>query len=231
MSDPDGRQPEDGRPATNGSRRRRERGPIPTIGDGDRRRQVLVVLEECPGWLSERALAVELGERAPGWGSGTDSETGPDLDAIECSLHHNHLPALAAEGLIERDGGRVVARAGDRPSDPSTGSAASSTDGRTTAAGRGTADRAATWFDAGTRRTVEAVVADGGGPTTLAELTAAVARREGASTLPASDRESLAVALHHVHLPKLDDAGVLTYAPDRNTCLPADSPPATGDGE
>jgi hypothetical protein len=63
------------------------------------------------------------------------------------------------------------------------------------------------------RRAVLAVLAERGAPTTLDELAAAVATREDGET-GATDR--LAVSLHHVHLPRMDDLGVLDYDPADN---------------
>ena len=46
---------------------------------------------------------------------------------------------------------------------------------------------------------------------TLDELTDEVLRREGTPKPRDEDASDLAVALHHVHLPKLDDAGLVDY--------------------
>lgn len=62
------------------------------------------------------------------------------------------------------------------------------------------------------RLTVE-ILAEAESPTTLADLAAAVANREfdGAEE---TDRKRVATALHHVHLPALDDCGAVDYDPD-----------------
>ncbi|WP_276271734.1 DUF7344 domain-containing protein [Haloarcula litorea] len=49
---------------------------------------------------------------------------------------------------------------------------------------------------------------------TLASLTAALSERADASGSTEGRDRDLRVALHHVHLPKLDDAGVIHYDPD-----------------
>ncbi|QLH79704.1 hypothetical protein HZS55_21465 [Halosimplex rubrum] len=67
------------------------------------------------------------------------------------------------------------------------------------------------------RRTVLAVLTERGGatPTGLDELVTAVAAREG-DEASAEAAERLAVSLHHVHLPRMDDLGVLDYDPGAN---------------
>ena len=55
---------------------------------------------------------------------------------------------------------------------------------------------------------------------TLEELTWAVADEECAATgasVAGTDDRRIATTLHHVHLPKLDEAGVLEYDVDRGT--------------
>lgn len=55
----------------------------------------------------------------------------------------------------------------------------------------------------------------------LAELAAGIAAREGG--IDAVDEESIervAVSLHHIHLPKMDDLGVLDYDPEERTLDP-----------
>jgi hypothetical protein len=65
------------------------------------------------------------------------------------------------------------------------------------------------------RRTVLAALDDRATPVELTALAAAVARREADTTGVGEDRlRRVTVALHHVHLPKLDDFGVVAYDPD-----------------
>lgn len=71
------------------------------------------------------------------------------------------------------------------------------------------------------RRHVLAVLPDDGDSLTLEELAAAVAVHE--SDVDADDPAAvsrLATTLHHVHLPKMDDAGVLAYDPAEKRILP-----------
>jgi hypothetical protein len=65
------------------------------------------------------------------------------------------------------------------------------------------------------RRAVLAVLTERAGPTELDDLAAAIAVREGEEP-PAEALERLAVSLHHVHLPRMDDLGVLDYDSSAN---------------
>lgn len=62
------------------------------------------------------------------------------------------------------------------------------------------------------RRTLLDVLESGSTPVELAALAASVhARERGTPTGGPGAREAVAIALHHVHLPKLDEAGVVDY--------------------
>lgn len=67
----------------------------------------------------------------------------------------------------------------------------------------------------GRRRLVCHVLADGGGPTPFDDLIdAVVARERPTDGSPSADRETVAVDLRHVQLPKLADAGIVEYDVD-----------------
>jgi hypothetical protein len=62
------------------------------------------------------------------------------------------------------------------------------------------------------RETIKHLEATTGGPLSLYDLSAAIARREtGDSPPPESVRESVYNSLHQTHLPKLERLGVLSY--------------------
>ena len=56
---------------------------------------------------------------------------------------------------------------------------------------------------------------NGGGGVPLRELTEQIAQEESAALSPFdADNDRIAIELHHDHLPKLSDAGILTYDAD-----------------
>jgi hypothetical protein len=69
------------------------------------------------------------------------------------------------------------------------------------------------------RRNVLAVLYRATSPLTLDRLTDEIAALEGATEsgpLSTRARESIQISLHHHHLPKLEQAGVLEYDPERH---------------
>ena len=67
------------------------------------------------------------------------------------------------------------------------------------------------------RRLVLDVLAEQPATVDLSEVAADVAAREnGCDAADDSAVEHVAVALHHTHLPKMDELGVLTYQPETN---------------
>lgn len=74
------------------------------------------------------------------------------------------------------------------------------------------------------RRTVVSVLAEEDTPVSLSLLADAVAAetRGVSSDASHSGRERLKTELHHAHLPKLDEAGVLEYSPEDHLVAPTD---------
>ena len=72
------------------------------------------------------------------------------------------------------------------------------------------------------RRAVLSVLADRDGPVGLSDLARAVADLTGDDASDAVDR--LRVSLHHQHLPKIADAGLIAYDLDRKSVYPTDVP-------
>jgi len=67
------------------------------------------------------------------------------------------------------------------------------------------------------RRETLAVITDRHAPFELTDLATAVATRERDVETPTEETiEEVAVSLHHVHLPLMDDLGILDYVPDTN---------------
>lgn len=72
-------------------------------------------------------------------------------------------------------------------------------------------------FAAERRRTTLAILADRTDPIDLENLAAAVATREHDAGLPDDEAvDRVAASLYHVHLPKMDGAGLVDYDPDAN---------------
>lgn len=72
---------------------------------GNRRRRILLArLRERGGRTTVRELteAIATHERE-------NDDADVDTRAVEISLHHVHVPKLAAAGIVERDGDEVVA--------------------------------------------------------------------------------------------------------------------------
>lgn len=67
----------------------------------------------------------------------------------------------------------------------------------------------------GRRRTTLDILADSNTPVELEELAATVAERENSQGI--ADKaiiERVAISLHHSHLPKMADLGIIDYDPD-----------------
>lgn len=74
------------------------------------------------------------------------------------------------------------------------------------------------------RRHVVVALSERNPPIALRELAAAVASREAetdSNEVSAEVTDEITVALHHVHLPKLDDADIVDYDAERNAVASA----------
>jgi DNA-binding transcriptional ArsR family regulator len=186
-----------------------------------RRRRVLSLLRDRSAPTTERdlatALAAALSEDASG-----------DLpsDAVE-SAHarsrHAHLPKLDEDGLVSWDRADATVTESDHEYDDDARFAALLEAG----------DRADAVVDCvaeARRQTVLAVLESRSDPLTRTALAAAVATRDANGT-PAADRvDAVRVELHHVHLPKLDDAGLVDYDPEDDEVTYRGPPDVPGGG-
>ncbi len=165
------------------------------------RRRVLAVLDEHDHPVAVPDLARFVSARE----TGRDPAAVPDREYRRTlrRLRHVHLPKLDDAGLVAYDGEavepaydhvatRAVEWARTAPADPAV-------------------DEGAEALADGRRREVLRVLGQVGGPLPLADLAERVATASG----PSTSTERLTVALDHVHLPKLDDAGIVSYDRDR----------------
>lgn len=79
------------------------------------------------------------------------------------------------------------------------------------------------------RRCLLSVLADRNAPMSVAELAAEVAGREldaEPTEVPAERTDSVAVTLHHNHLPRLADADLISYEPETKTAALTDRVPS-----
>lgn len=73
------------------------RSEVHRLLSSDRRRILLDVLDERPTPLDLQALALAVAEREPD----VDSDRPDDVERVAITLHHNHLPKLAAAGIVD----------------------------------------------------------------------------------------------------------------------------------
>ncbi|RDI72213.1 DUF7344 domain-containing protein [Halopelagius longus] len=181
------------------------------IADG-RRRAALRILLDAEERLPVREVASRL----------ADAERGvPDAAAAETGLVHVHLPALSDAGLVEWDRDDECVETATHPvlDDPRFRELLE-TDGDG-------ADEALSALSDERRRLALAVLRDDGTTVSRSALAGEVLRREAgdADTNPdADDVRRVEFRLHHVHLPKLDDADFVAYDPERGRVSYADHP-------
>lgn len=164
----------------------------------DRRREILAVLIDRSGPVSERELAREL----------TTAES-DDVQTAHTSLRHVHLPTLEAIPLVHWDRDEQRVRTTDHPAFDDE---AIRRIVRTDADVDGLLDALADER----RRLVLAVLYTYGGPVdreTVAEKVSELERDDFAPDA-SDDAADVRTSLHHVHLPKLQSAGLVTATYD-----------------
>lgn len=174
-----------------------------------RRRVLEIVHDRRP--VSEEELAAELAGRS---GSGTGRTRSRREARIE--LRHVHLPTLADAGFVTWDETDATVTAAVHPAryDCPSGRV----DEREVGAGAdGVVDDSNR-----RRRTVLSILESGNGPHERAELAREVADREAGGEASTEAVEEVLVALHHVHLPKLEDAGLVDYDADEGVVSATD---------
>ncbi len=180
------------------------------LASRDRRQLLGILSERAPDALTRRDLATYL---TPGYlenpGERASSE---EIQQALLDLHHVHLPALEAAGLIDRDETRVTVAITDHPAFDDEGVVA-------VVRGEATADSDS--LDAlfaaladPRRRTILDVLSHQFGPIhveTLARELGADERDVPESEVSTGTVDRMLARLHHVHLPRLSAAGLIEY--------------------
>ncbi|WP_415378642.1 hypothetical protein [Halosimplex sp. TS25] len=175
----------------------------------DTQRRVLVALADASGPVSERELAATF--VADERDEDADSVDGETLRSVHTELYHAHLPALAEAGLVSWNRSRETVAPVDHPL---------LDDGRFEKLLRTDGDE---WDDVRacvgdeTRLAVLDVLASRPGPVARRALARELAAREVSGSPSESAVSDVEVQLHHAHLPKLDEAGLVDYDLDAET--------------
>lgn len=139
--------------------------------------------------------------------------TGSKLDSVLTTLHHNHVPRLVEAGLVacERDGEEPVVR----PSMLVREGTALDVFEETLSGGL-SGEVVTTLLEDPVREYVVLLLREADDPLSLESLAQGVTAIETADDRPASEEAvtSTVISLHHVHLPKLTDVGLVEYDVD-----------------
>ncbi|QLG60954.1 DUF7344 domain-containing protein [Halorarum salinum] len=187
-----------------------------------RRRAVLATLRTAGGLpLTELATRVAARERGV-----EPAEVSDDRhESVLISLHHTHVPKLAEAGAVDR-AGRSESAVVRPTTSVSDGDWTEAVEAAVREEGAG---EAVTALLADPRRAhVAELLGEADGPLALDDVATAVAEAEHEGPPGPSERAvtSTAVSLHHSHLPKLADVGVVEYDADERTVSPGTLPDA-----
>lgn len=196
------------RSSTSGSEGRRRRAGREDAFQGltsRRRRRILAILVDG----TDRVPVRELANRLAAVEEGVAPMNVPDgtTDAVRVDLRHVHLPALANVGLLDWDETDGTVAAADHPAfeDPAF---------RHLVETRSDVDDVVACLSSERRRLVLAILQLHDEPVSTAELAEQVAAHEPD---PTPDVADVRVALHHVHLPKLADVGLVEHDTESGT--------------
>ncbi|RQG91391.1 ArsR family transcriptional regulator [Natrarchaeobius halalkaliphilus] len=159
-----------------------------------RRVRLLEIIEDRPRVTLEE-LTTTLIERG-----GTDVPVGTARREVHLSLVHNHLPRLVDAGIVEWDDERGVALVENPPVCPERLSRVLKND----------TQRLECLTDPVRLRLLD-VLNGHAGSLSLEALASTLAAN---GIIERSDADTVTAALHHSHLPALDDAGLLEYDPE-----------------
>lgn len=181
----------------------------------ERRRVALDVLTEGSAPIFLDDLAVAVVEREVNDCVATEES----VERVAISLHHHHLPKMENIGVVQYDPDeRLVIRTPASDSndlETATGTRSTSPQG----------DRYLTEISDAEihrllanerRRTALEALSELTPPVALEDLAALVAMQESSGLVTNDEQEaSVAIALHHAHLPMLDELGIIEYNPEK----------------
>lgn len=170
----------------------------------DIRRQIVEILREETGTVSERELADRLA--ASETASKPASSASDAATSLRARLYHLHLPKLDDDGLVDWDRGEREVAATDEVAD-AVGSERRETVTDLDSTGSAPAETR--------RREILAIVKSETGSVARDAIARELASATGQPT--EARVEELAVQLHHRHLPKLADSGLVDYDIDAAT--------------
>lgn len=168
-----------------------------------RRRRILQILADRVSPVDEEGLAIRLAaaEREASLQSVRDEE----VQSLRADLRHHQLPMLEKVGLIARDGEAETVTTTDHPVFEARQTR------QLIEAEDDAWDSVIDCLAAERRRIVLAVLEGRTEPMARADLAREVARRESADEPSDDVVKTVLVSLHHVHLPKLANAGLVEY--------------------
>lgn len=171
-------------------------------------RHILALLLEQPQPLTDRDLAVQLAARESEKQSSEVAEE--DVQQLLVDLYHQYLPELQTIGWIDRRPEGIVLT-DQFPSEEIESSLPPLQD----------ADRQweilTTLLARPRRQHIVSILAGQEHPLTLEKLAVRLTAYEQITGTTDGDDPTLSVTLHHVDLPRLDEAGLIEYDPEEKT--------------
>lgn len=181
--------------------RRRVAGSTFDICADRTRWQLLRVLRSHAGWLTEGRLAAKLVAATPARDEPAAADRG-----LRVQLRHTHLPKLADRDLVAWNEGEGTVRRTETTAavvDRFADAMELVADAADLSAG-GLADER--------RREILALLGAEPGPLSRSQLARAIATGEDSQSA-----RDVSIALHHKHLPKLEDSGLVAYDTEAET--------------
>ncbi|WP_227357262.1 DUF7344 domain-containing protein [Haladaptatus salinisoli] len=182
-----------------------------SLANSNRRHLLGILYDQAPESLTRRDLASQLVHL----GTPRDQESNETVQQALVTLHHTHLPELEVAGLLDHDPNRGTVTITDHTAFQDTGivdviSAEANADSESLDA------LFAALADA-RRRTILDSLSHQFHPIHIETLAREIYAKEHGiceADVPTEEVEQVLVGLHHVHLPKLSEAGLIGYDAD-----------------